>query len=137
MATKFNKTSTNFWLDVFLLCNFLCLCWISVVLRYAFPAAPTTDGWTLWGWDYLFWSDVQFATLCLMAAAILLHVMLHWPWICGVISNWRKKQKGLANTGQSDTGTRTIWGVALLIVLVNLLGVGIAAAVLSIQGPTY
>jgi len=136
MAKKLNKTTVNFWLDAFLLCIFLVLCWISIVIRYVFPPAASSEGWTLWGADYLTWTDIQFFALCLMAAAVLLHIMLHWTWVCGVIANWNRRRTGKADQPQSDSGTRTLWGVGLLILIVNVLGVAIAAAVLTIQGPT-
>ena len=136
MAKTLNKTVINFWLDLLLLVIFLLLCWSAVVVRYVFPSAMTSEGWTLWGLDYLAWTDVQFVTLCVFAAAILLHVMLHWTWVCGVIENWARKRRGAAGKEKSDTGSRTLWGVGLLIVICNVLGLGIAAAALSIQGPT-
>ncbi|WP_218932455.1 DUF4405 domain-containing protein [Adhaeretor mobilis] len=135
MAKKLNKTAINFWLDAFLLCIFLALCWSSVVVRYVFPPAANSEGWTLWGGDYLAWTDIQFVTLCLMVAAVLLHIMLHWTWVCGVIASWNRKRLGSTEKPQADTGSRTLWGVGLLILIVNVLGVAIAAAVLTIQGP--
>ena len=136
MPKKITKTDVNFWLDTFLLCVFLILCWVSIILRYAFPAPGLTEGWTLWGLDYLAWTDIQFITLCVLASGILLHVMLHWTWVCGVVSNWQRKRQGVDATGNHDSGSRTIWGVGLLIVICNIVGLGIAAAVLTIQGPT-
>ena len=136
MAKYFNKTTTNFWLDTFLLMVFLMLCWSSVVLRYVFPAATEAEGWLLWGLGYLAWADIQFATLCVFAASILLHVMLHWTWVCGVVENWQRKRRGTASTAKADVGNRTLWGVGLLIVICNVLGLGIAAAALTIQAPT-
>ena len=136
MAKKtFNKTNINFWVDVFLLVVFLVLCWSSVVTRFVFPVATKTEGWTLWGFDYLGWTDIQFATLCLMLATVILHVMLHWTWVCGVIENWNRKRRGDNATGKADTGNRTLWGVGIMIVLLNILGLGIAIAALSIDGP--
>ena len=135
MAKIPSKTTTNFWLDVFLLLTFLALCWTSVVLRYVFPPGPKSDGWTLWGGDYLAWTDLQFAALCVMIAAVLLHLMLHWSWVCGVIGNWRRKRAGDAAKPTADSGSRTLWGVGLLILIVNVLGVGTALAVLTIHGP--
>ena len=138
MSKQFNKTHINFWVDVFLLVVFLLLCWSSVVVRYVFPVATKSAGWTLWGLDYLAWSDIQFATLCVMLATVLLHVMLHWTWVCGVLESWQRKRRGTAATGKkTDTGNRTLWGVGLMIVILNVLGLGIALAALSIQEPTY
>ncbi len=137
MSKQFNKTHINFWVDVFLLVIFLLLCWSSVVVRYVFPVATKSGGWTLWGLDYLAWTDLQFATLCVMLATVLLHVMLHWTWICGVLESWQRKRRGTAATGKkTDTGNRTLWGVGLMIVILNVLGLGIALAALSIQEPT-
>ena len=133
--TYFNKTNINFWVDVFLLFIFLLLCWASVVIRFVFPVATKSEGWTLWGLDYLAWTDIQFGTLCVMLASVILHVMLHWTWICGVIENWNKKRRGSTAVGKSDTGNRTLWGVGALIVLLNVLGLAIAIAALSIQEP--
>jgi hypothetical protein len=136
MKQRISRTGINFCLDAFLLTVFLLLCWSSVVVRYVFPPALRVQGWTLWGGDYLVWTDIQFGCLCLMAASVLLHVMLHWPWVCGVIANWQRKRQGESSAPKQDSGSRTLWGVGLLIVILNVLGVGIAAAALCIQGPT-
>lgn len=135
MANSFNKTTINFWLDTFLLVVFLVLCWCTVVLRYVFPVAIQAEGWTIWGLDYLAWTDIQFITLCVLTVGILLHLMMHWTWICGVVENWNRKRRGTA-ANKGDTGVRTIWGVGMLIVLLNIVGFAVAAAALSIQSPT-
>lgn len=134
MSKRLSKTDVNFWLDVMLLCVFLLLCWCSVIVRYVFPVATKTEGWLLWGMDYLAWGDLQFVVLCTLAAGILLHVMLHWSWVCGVVASWRRK-RSRAPVAKQDNGSRTLWGVALLIAICNVLGLGIAAAVLTIEGP--
>ena len=135
MAKRINKTIINFWVDVSLLIIFLLLCWIVIVLRYVFPVAAQAEGWKLWGYDYLAWSDLHFATLCAMLGTVLLHVMLHWTWVCGVIENWQRKRKGETGGNKADTGNRTLWGVGLLIVILNVLGLAIAVAALSIEAP--
>jgi len=137
MTKVFNKTIVNFWLDTFLLISLLVLCWISVILRYVFPVANKTGDWLLWRLDYFAWADIQFAALCVFVAAILLHVMLHWTWVCGVIESWQRKHHPGAANVQASTGNRTLWGVGFLIVILNVLGIGIAAAALTIQGPAF
>lgn len=135
MPNRLTKTDINFCLDTFLLTVFLILCWSTVVVRYVFPPATKSAGWTLWGMDYLVWTDIQFFVLCAMAAAVLLHVMLHWPWVCGVVSNRLRNRKPPAAPRKFYNSSRTLWGVGLLIVIFNILGLAIAAAALSIQGP--
>jgi len=136
MSKYFNRTLINFWLDSLLLVVFLLLCWSSVLIRYVFPPATDSEGWLLWGLNYLAWTDIQFATLCVFVAAVLLHVMLHWTWVCGVVESWVRRRRGADAKAKPDTGNRTLWGVGLLIIIFNVLGLGIAVAALSIQGPT-
>lgn len=135
MPNRLTKTDVNFCLDAFLLVVFLILCWSAVVIRYVFPPATKTAGWTLWGMDYLAWTDIQFFVLCTMVAGVLLHVMLHWPWVCGVVAH-RLRSKKTGSPGKQDNGSRTLWGVGLLIVILNVLGLAIAAAALCVQEPS-
>ena len=56
--------------------------------------------------------------------------MLHWSWVCGVLAaRFLRRTEGKKRT--VDDGTRTLWGVGLLILLLNVMGVGIAVAVLT------
>ncbi len=135
MPNRPSKTDVNFCLDASLLTVFLTLCWSSVVVRYVFPPATKAAGWTLWGMDYLAWTDIRFFVLCTMAAGVLLHLMLHWPWVCGVVSNRLKKRRTPSGPGKYYNSSRTVWGAGLLIVILNILGLAIAAAAFSIQGP--
>ena len=127
-----SRTILNFWLDSLLLLMFLLLVWVSVVLRFVFPAATNAAGWMLWGWTYLQWSGFQFIVLCLMVLGVLLHVMLHWSWVCGVMIT-RLLPRGEKKA--RDDGSWTLYGVGLLIVILNVMGAAIAAAALMIQSP--
>ena len=129
-----SRTLLNFWLDVLLLATFLVLLWLSVVLRFLFPPGLNAGGWSLWGWRHLQWRDAQFTTLCVFTLEILLHVMLHWSWVCGVITRrWFKSSDGKKT--KWDDGKRTLVGVGFMIVLLNLMGLAMAAAALTIQKP--
>ncbi|MCG8584952.1 MAG: hypothetical protein MI757_09600 [Pirellulales bacterium] len=125
-----SKTIFNFWLDFLLLILYSVLLWATLIVRFVFPSGVDSAGWLLWGRDYEWWMSFQFVTVCILTLAILLHVMMHWSWVCGVISKRLAKSKS-----QPDDGIRTLWGVGLLIVILHLIGAGMAAAVLMVESP--
>jgi hypothetical protein len=132
-AAGISRTMVNFWLDTALLVNFLALVWITFVLRFVFPRATNAHGWSLWGYRYDDWMEFQFWVLCLFVLGVLVHVMLHWTWVCGVITSKLPRREG--KPVRWDDGTRTIYGVGLIVVLVNVLGLLMAVAALMVQAP--
>lgn len=129
-----HQTIINFWLDAFLLLNFLLLIWVAVVVQFVFPPATAASGYTLWGMAVGQWMDIQFAVLAVFCLGIVIHLMLHWSWVCGVLgSRFLRTREGKKRA--MDDGQRTILGVGLMIVLLNIMGLGIAAAALAIRSP--
>jgi hypothetical protein len=126
-----SRTSLNFILDSGLLILFTGLVWSSSVVRFVFPPAYESRGWQLWDLGLNEWMNIQFAMLSLLALGVLIHVMLHWSWVCGVITSRLSRGK----KGKLDDGVQTIWGVGLLIVILNILGAAIAVAAVAIQEP--
>lgn len=124
-------TNLNFILDSALLVVFTGLVWSSAVVRFVFPSANESKGWQLWGLGLNEWMNIQFAILSLLALGVLVHVMLHWSWVCGVVTSRLSRGK----RGKLDEGVQTIYGVGLLIVILNILGLAIAAAAVAIQMP--
>ena len=59
--------------------------------------------------------------------------MMHWSWVCGVVIT--KLLRRSAREANVDDGSRTLWGVGMLIVLVNLIGSLVGLAYLMIQSP--
>ncbi len=127
-------TATNFWLDVILLVLFLSLFWVSLVLQFAFPPGPAADGWQLWGYTYVGWSNVRFYLVCGLGAAVILHLMLHWNWVCSVVLKWLRHGKPKKPVAKDDP-MRTIWGVILLIAVLGVMGVLLGLAKMTIVSP--
>lgn len=113
-----SKTIINFWLDSALLVTFIALWWVSAVLQFLFPAGEAAHRWTLWGGSVVDWQNAQFVLLCLFSLGVLLHLMLHWSWIVGVVGT-----KFLGGKPDPDNGTHTLIGVGLLIALLHLVGI--------------
>ena len=130
---RVSKTIVNFAVDASLLVLVLSLLFTAAVLRFVFPVPSASAGWTLWGRGYDAWANFQFALVSVLGLAILLHVMLHWSWVCGVIVTKLLRRSGAKNT--LDEGQQTLWGVGMLIVVVNILGLMIGLAYLMVQSP--
>lgn len=126
-----SRTTVNFLLDSLLLVAFAILVWSAVIVRFVFPPAYDARGWTLWNLSFDDWLSVQFAMVAVLALGILIHVMLHWSWVCGVVASRVARPK----KGKIDNGAQTLYGVGLLIVILNVLGLAIAAGALMIHSP--
>lgn len=120
----------NFYLDLFLLVNFICLMWVSAVLQFIFPVGLDAEGWTLWGADVVAWQNLQFTTLCVLTLGITVHVMFHWTWICGVIN-----RQILRRTVLKPDGTDTLVGVGMIAAIVHIIAIGLLIARWAIQKP--
>jgi hypothetical protein len=120
----------NFWIDAFLLLLLTGLGGVTAILQVAFPAPTLADGWTLWGLTFDQWHDIQFGALCLFAVGILIHVMMHWNWICSVIATQIVRARR-----RPDEGMQTIYGVITLIVLLHLIAAVVIAAMLCVRRP--
>lgn len=125
-----HNTIINFWLDVVLLALFMIQAWMFAVLHVVFPRGAGGD-WTLWGGTPLDWSEALFTTFCVFAVGIVVHVMLHWTWICGVFAT-----RLLGRKAGKDDGSHTLIGVGLIVVLLHLLGAGILVAKVGLKIPS-
>jgi hypothetical protein len=127
-----SRTLINFCLDALLLLITFGVVGTTCVLKFIFPRATRAAGWTLWGMDYDAWSDVQVGLLGTITLAILVHIMLHWNWVCGVVAT-----RLLGRGGKVDDGTQTLYGVGTLIAfLLSMTGLLIAAE-LMIHPPPH
>ena len=72
----------------------------------------------------------SFGMLCVLGFGVVVHVMLHWAWVCGVVVRKLLHRKELP-----DDGIQTVYGVGLLITLLLTAATVIGFAMLSIQMP--
>ncbi len=129
-GTRLSKTLVNFWLDVALMLAFTGLSLVSVIVQFVFPPGTSAKDWMLWKMNYGQWCSLQFGLHCILGLGVVVHVMLHWTWVCGVISRKLLRQRELP-----DDGIRTVYGVGLLIVLLLTGAAIVGIAMMTIQMP--
>ncbi len=129
-----SRTVVNFFLDATLLLLLAMLAATAVVVQYVFPPGTSSAGWMLWGYSYNAWSRMHFGLTCVFALGVLVHVMLHWTWVCGVVFGKLLRRKD--RLADLDDGIRTLYGVATLITILVLIGIFVAAANLAIEPPS-
>ena len=128
--TRISRTLINFWLDTILMLAFVTLAVTAVIVQFVFPPGVAAKGWLLWGMNYGQWCSLQFAVLCILGFGVVVHVMLHWTWVCGVVVRKLLRRRDLP-----DDGIRTVYGVGLLITLLLAAAIVIGIAMLTIEMP--
>ncbi len=125
--SSWSKATVNFWLDAALAVIFVALVTVSVLLRFVFPSPTAAAGWSLWGYGYDQWARAQFAILCVLGGGIVIHVMLHWTWVCGMLTRGKSE-----SSLRTDNGVQTIVGVVFLVALLHVVGIVLLSAMLSV-----
>jgi hypothetical protein len=75
------RTTLNYVLDGLTAALTLTLVCTGVMMRYALPPG-TGHSLLLWGLSRHQWGDVHFYVAAAFAVVIILHVALHWQWVC-------------------------------------------------------
>jgi len=127
---RWSRTLVNFWLDAALLVDLVALGTVATIVQFVFPPGVAARGWTLWGMNYGQWCGLQFGLLAVLGFGVLIHVMLHWTWVCSVVA-----RRVLGKSDLPDDGIRTIYGVGFLILLLNAAGIVVAVALFMIRQP--
>lgn len=121
----------NLGLDVILAATVSFVMWVSLLLHVAFPPATAAAGWTLWGWTFDQWRNAQFASLSILFLLIVEHVVLHWTWVCGVVTT-----KVLRLKKRPDEAVQKLYGIGFFFGLMLIGFAGILAAALTVKSPS-
>lgn len=80
------RNDTNFWLDLVLLINFLVVLSLTGIVQFVFSVTRVADGCSLWGYEHDAWQWAQAVSIGVFAVLVIVHLILHWAWVCGVIA---------------------------------------------------
>ncbi len=119
-----SRSMVNFLVDVTVASLFLAMLSVASVVHFIFPPGTQARAWSVWGLAYDDWSRVELLTVCLFAIGVLIHLALHWNWVCGFVTTKLLKQQG----GRGGESARTLYGVAVLLIVLTILGAFFTAA---------
>lgn len=130
---RLSSNAVNFLVDACLFVTFIALLTVQAIVQFVFPAAANAAGHRLWGMDYAGWIRVATGALGVFALLVLLHLILHWNWVCMFVTS--RLSKWLDRRVVIGEAVRTIYGVALLIAVLTFMGIVVTAAEFQISPP--
>lgn len=116
------RSMLNFIVDVLTLLAILVMIATGLVIRFVLP--PGTGGrhgeggLLLWGYGRHDWGDVHFWAAVALGVLLVVHVALHWSWVCTMV---QQVLRGTA-AGQPGVGKRNAYGVGFLLVVILVFG---------------
>jgi len=94
------RNRLNLILDTLSLLVLLAMIETGLVMRYILPPGSGERRMTLWGWSRHDWGDLHFWLSVGLAGLMVVHVALHWQWVCTVTRQWlRGGTPSVAGTG--------------------------------------
>jgi len=117
------RNEWNLLIDVLAALVMLALIATGLVVRYTLPAGSGghggSGGLVLWGLNRHGWGDVHFWLAVALGGLMVLHVALHWRWVCATVRHvlGRSNQKGPARPLRLN-----LYGAGFLAVVVLLIG---------------
>jgi hypothetical protein len=115
------KNTLNFVVDVVTLLTMLFMVLTGLLLEFILPPRRGAGSHqTLWGWDRHDWGDVHFWTAVGLGGLLLIHVALHWKWVC-VTVGWLL-QRGEERARPAPAPIRNAYGVVFLALIVAVVG---------------
>ena len=127
------RVTLNFLIDLVSLLVMLGLAATGLIVRYVLPAGSGGGGRgagrTLWGLGRHDWGDVHWWLALAGVGLLVVHVALHWTWVCALVRRWVWSANG-GPVGRAAARRRLFAGVGLLAVAVA----GLAGFVWYAQG---
>lgn len=116
------RSTLNYVIDFATFMLLLAMVCTGLILAFVLPPGSGGRGGgsasVLWSWMRHDWGDLHFWIAVGLAALLVLHVALHWSWVCGIT----RHLLGLTNNMNASKWKQNLAGVAFLAAMVVLLG---------------
>jgi hypothetical protein len=110
------RNTVNYATDGLTLLTLLGVASTGLLLKFVLPPGSGRTSLELLGMSRHEWGDVHFWTTVALGAVLLLHIALHWNWVCGMTHKILTRR-----TSRISEGARAAWGVVSLALIVGLL----------------
>lgn len=117
------RSTLNYIVDIATLLLILAMVCTGLILAYVLPPGSGGRGGgaasVLWNWSRHDWGDLHFWIAVGLAAILVLHVALHWSWVCGITRHLLGRTHNSLNPSRWK---QNLSGIAFLASLIILLG---------------
>ena len=112
------KNTLNFSVDLLTALAILVMVATGLIMEFTLPPGSGSRGLVLWSMMRHEWGNIHFWASVALAGILILHVALHWAWVCGTIRRLVHGPSGERGRGRSRLDN--LYGVAFLILLTGL-----------------
>jgi len=110
------KNTLNFIVDLLTALAILVMVGTGLIMEFTLPPGSGSRGLVLWSMMRHEWGNIHFWASVALAGILILHVALHWAWVCGTIRRLVHGPSGERGRGRSRLDN--LYGVAFLSLLV-------------------
>ncbi|MCK4959906.1 MAG: DUF4405 domain-containing protein [Planctomycetes bacterium] len=105
------RNTLNFWIDALTFLVFFMKIWTGLLIHYILPAGQGRGrSLFLWGLNRHDYGVIHFYMAVAMIALIIVHICLHWSWICSI---WAR----LIGISQVNPSKCFLYGTGFLFIL--------------------
>lgn len=117
------RSTLNLIIDIVTAIAMLGMVWTGLVIRYTLPTGSGGRGGgrglTLWGLSRHDWGDVHFWLAVAVGALLVLHVALHWRWVCATVHRVLRPSE---KPERMSPAALNLYGAGFVVVLGILIG---------------
>jgi hypothetical protein len=125
-----NRTALNFVVDALTSLVMLAILATGLIIRFVLP--PGSGSWhVVWGYNRHEWGDLHFWLALAMVFLVVVHVALHWSWVCTTCL--RLVRPGACPSDDANRLRRNWVGFGLLMFLLVLFAVFVWLAQRNVQ----
>ncbi|MBW8035527.1 MAG: DUF4405 domain-containing protein [Planctomycetes bacterium] len=114
------RNTLNFWIDLLVIIALFGKIWTGLLLHYILPPGQGRGySLELWGLNRHEYGVIHFYLAVAMIALVIIHIWLHWSWICKTLSGILKTKK--SNPSRYSSYAIAFLLIAFLLIIASLL----------------